>query len=291
MKRLFVLSAALLAAQGVFAAEVAPFGSISLQADYAQPESSIDYRWGISSPETFVGVRARETLGSAGVLFGQLQVGVDPLAATDSVEFTAGPSFLTLQQSAFRLSVGRLPSLTDRFVISQTPGFFSLKNSGYLAYEGLTKLEQPAVSVEMTSGDYLSLGSQWVVDPATDDTPWRAGALLQTPEGSIGVVYDGSAGSEDSSLWVGQFSWKVSNAQMTYTAQRYEGEWAWDVQLISQATNVQPFIAYGESLTDEQRWAVGVQQLIAQGVTSYSEVFYTPETEQWRWSTGFELGF
>ncbi|WP_196157083.1 hypothetical protein [Reinekea sp. G2M2-21] len=271
-----------------YALDAIPRGQLQLQASYYEPTVANDAHWAISMPNSNIGLTAVESLDNSTII-GHWQVGIDPLSEGQEALLTQQQAFLSWQQGIINLWAGRLPSLEQAFLEDKYQGLLSLSDKGLAVSGQYDNSERNAVRIDAASGEYLVFSGQWIIDENSDALVWSVASSLQTPEGSIAVTYRKPEGRD--AIWGNRVTW-LSGSLSFSGVWMLQGEvLGWDVEARMSNAKTQSFLGFSKDLADENRWSVGVQQMLSPAVTNYSELLWWSDAERWQWSTGFQMRF
>ncbi len=271
-----------------YALDAIPRGQLQLQTSYYEPTVANDAHWAISMPNSNIGLTAVESLDSSTII-GHWQVGIDPLSEGQEAMLTQQQAFLSWQQGIINLWAGRLPSLEQAFLEDKYQGLLSLSDKGLAVGGQYDNSERNAVRIDAASGEYLVFSGQWIIDENSDALLWSAASSLQTPDGSIAVTYRKPEAGD--AIWGNRVTW-LSGSLSFSGVWMLQGEvLGWDVEARMSNAKTQSFLGFSKDLADENRWSVGVQQMLSPSVTNYSELLWWSDAERWQWSTGFQMRF
>jgi len=275
-------------ASTVSAIEALPRGQLQLQATYFDPAIGDDARWALAMPNNFVGVTAVENLTSS-TLMGHWQVGIDPLSTDADVVLKPQLAFLSWRQGIVNLWGGRLPSLERVYLEESYSGHLSLQNKGLVASQFYDPSELKAVRLDATSGDYLVFTGQWIIDENSQDLAWSAATAIQAPEGSLSLTY--RKNGDTAALWGSHVSWQSGNVVLSGVWVYQEELLGWDMEARFLSQGVESFVGFSQDDNKQNRWSIGVHQILSSAVTNYSEIVRWSQSKQWQWTTGFQIKF
>jgi hypothetical protein len=270
------------------AVDAVPRGNIQVQGSYSEAEIGDDARWSVEMPNTYIGLTAVEQLSSSSIV-AHLQFGLDPLSQEDQVVFEQQDAYLNWNQGVVSLWAGRLPSLETVYLEDLYSGAYSIPSKGLFIASEYSALENQAVRVDVLSGEYLVFSGQWLLTGSEQETQWSTAAALNTPEGSISIVY--RKAQDDSGIWGNQITWESSTSAVSAVWMFQDGVVAWNVEGRAKVQTFEAFLSYGADQEDQRQYVLGVQQPLSEVITNFSELSWQPDTEFWQWSTGFNVSF
>lgn len=278
----------LLAASYGYAVDVRPSAELQVQAEYVNLGAVDSGDWSVQLPVSRFGVSATEALDS-GRFDGRLSFEAD--TGTDSsVQLTRRFAYLTWRQGVMNLWAGQLPSLEYSYLQSPFNGLYSLQSKGIGLSDRYSVSENQAVRVEAASGEYIVLASQWILEKDQSELPWQAAGIIQTPEGHISLTYRKPPG--ESVFWGSQITWIGQQTELS-AVWGYQDEFLeWDTFLTYKSESLKVTAGYGKRPDDATRWSLGIYQPLSQAITSYSElIFWSGNSDDWHWNTGFNMTF
>jgi hypothetical protein len=277
-----------LIAPSASALEAVPRGNIQIQASYAEPEIGEDAQWSVDMPNTYIGLTAVEQLSSSSIV-AHLQFGLDPLSQDEQATFEQQDAYLNWNQGVVSLWAGRLPSLETVYLEDLYSGAYSLPSKGLFIASEYPALENQAVRLDVLSGEYLVFSGQWLFDESESGLEWSTAAALNTPEGSISIVYRKT--EDDSGVWGNQITWESRTSSVSAVWMFQDGVIAWNVEGRAKVQTFETFLSYGANKDKQRQYILGLQQPLSEAITNFTELSWQPDTELWQWSTGFNVSF